>query len=140
MRRSSIRFAASGALAGVDHHDVDASCRGLAAALGKAGLLDACVAAADGDASTINSRKACLARETLAFHDGLADFAFAMQGLGSGAIGLAGSPELRRAFLPKARSGEWLAAFALSEKDAGSDVAAMTCSAERSWRRLCAQW
>ena len=124
-------FAASGALAGVDHHDVDASCRSLAAALGKAGLLDACVAAADGDASTIDSRKACLARETLAFHDGLADFAFAMQGLGSGAIGLAGSPELRRAFLPKARSGEWLAAFALSEKDAGSDVAAMTCSAER---------
>ena len=123
-------FAASGALAGVDHHDVDASCRSLAAALGKAGLLDACVAAADGDASTINSRKACLARETLAFHDGLADFAFAMQGLGSGAIGLAGSPELRRAFLPKTRSGEWLAAFALSEKDAGSDVAAMTCSAE----------
>ena len=86
---------------------------------------------ADGDASTIDSRKACLARETLAFHDGLADFAFAMQGLGSGAIGLAGSPELRRAFLPKMRSGEWLAAFALSEKDAGSDVAAMTCAAER---------
>ena len=125
------RFAASGALSKVDHHDVDASCRGLAAALGKAGLLDACVAAADGDASTIDSRKACLARETLAFHDGLADFAFAMQGLGSGAIGLAGSPELRRAILPKTRSGEWLAAFALSEKDAGSDVAAMTCAAER---------
>ena len=115
----------------MDHHDVDASCRSLAAALGKAGLLDACVAADDdGDASTIDSRKACLARETLAFHDGLADFAFAMQGLGSGAIGLAGSPELRRAFLPKVRSGEWLAAFALSEKDAGSDVAAMTCAAE----------
>ncbi len=125
-------FVASGALADVDHHDVDASCRSLAAALGKAGLLDACVAAADGDASTIDSRKACLARETLAFHDGLADFAFAMQGLGSGAIGLAGSPELRRVFLPKVRSGEWLAAFALSEKDAGSDVAAMTCSAERA--------
>ena len=131
MRRSSTRSPLPGALAGMDHHDVDASCRSLAAALGKAGLLDACVAAADGDASTIDSRKACLARETLAFHDGLADFAFAMQGLGSGAIGLAGSPELRRAFLPKARSGEWLAAFALSEKDAGSDVAAMTCSAER---------
>jgi acyl-CoA dehydrogenase len=112
------RFAASEALSKVDHHDVDGSCRTLAAALGEAGLLDACVAAADGDASTIDSRKACLARETLAFHDGLADFAFAMQGLGSGAIGLAGSPELRRAFLPKARSGEWLAAFALSEKPA----------------------
>ena len=126
------RFAASGALAEVDHRNVDASCRGLAAALGQAGLLDACVAEPDGDASTIDSRKACLARETLAFHDGLADFAFAMQGLGSGAIGVAGSPELRRTILPRVRSGEWLAAFALSEKDAGSDVAAMACSAERA--------
>ncbi len=125
------RFAASGALSDVDHHDVDASCRSLAAALGQAGLLDACVAAVDGDASTIDSRKACLARETLAFHDGLADFAFAMQGLGSGAIAIAGSSELRRAFLPRVRSGQWLAAFALSEKEAGSDVASMACSAER---------
>ena len=58
-------------------------------------------------------------------------FAFAMQGLGSGAIAIAGSPELRAAILPKARSGEWLAAFALSEKHAGSDVAAMTCSARQ---------
>jgi len=94
-------------------------------------LLDACVAAPDGDASTIDSRKACLARETLAWHDGLADFAFAMQGLGSGAIGLAGSPAIRRAVLPKVRAGQWLSAFALSEKDAGSDVAAMTCAARR---------
>jgi acyl-CoA dehydrogenase len=124
-------FAASGALANVDHRDVDGSCRKLAAALGEAGLLDACVAAPGGDSATIDSRKACLARETLAFHDGLADFAFAMQGLGSGAIGVAGSAELRRAFLPKTRSGEWLAAFALSEKNAGSDVASMTCSATR---------
>ncbi len=126
------RFAASGALAGVDHRNVDASCRALAASLGQAGLLDACVAEPDGDASTVDSRKACLARETLAFHDGLADFAFAMQGLGSGAVGVAGSPELRRTILPRVRSGEWLAAFALSEKDAGSDVAAMACSAERA--------
>ena len=125
------RFVATGALSGVNHHDVDGSCRALAAALGRAGLLDACVAAPDGDASTIDSRKACLARETLAFHDGLADFAFAMQGLGAGAVGLAGSPELRRTILPRVRSGEWLAAFALSEKDAGSDVAALACSAER---------
>jgi acyl-CoA dehydrogenase len=126
------RFAASGALSKVDHHEVDASCRMLAAALGRSDLLEACVGAADGDASTIDSRKACLARETLAFHNGLADFAFAMQGLGSGAIGLAGSPELRRQILPKTRSGEWLSAFALSEKEAGSDVAAMTCSAARN--------
>ena len=125
------RFAASGALSSVDHRNVDASCRTLAAALGETGLLDACVAAPIGDAATIDSRKACLARETLAFHDGLADFAFAMQGLGSGAIGVAGSSDIRRAILPKVRAGEWLAAFALSEKDAGSDVASMTCSAVR---------
>src|SRR5579863_3933921 len=70
-------FAASGALAAIDHSDVDGACRKIAAALGEAGLLDACVAEAGGDASTIDSRKACLARETLAWHDGLADFAFA---------------------------------------------------------------
>jgi acyl-CoA dehydrogenase len=124
-------FAVSGAMAEIDHSDVDDACRKIAAALGEAGLLDACVAAPDGDASTIDSRKACLARETLAWHDGLADFAFAMQGLGSGAIGLAGSPATRRAVLPKVRAGRWLAAFALSEKDAGSDVAAMSCAARR---------
>ncbi len=83
----------------------------------------------DGDADGIDSRSACLARETLAWRDGLADFAFAMQGLGSGAIAIAGSPELKRAVLPKTRSGQWLSAFALSEKDAGSDVAAMTATA-----------
>ena len=124
-------FVASGALADADHHDVDATCRTMAQRLGEAGLLDACVAEAEGTAESIDSRKACLARETLAWHDGLADFAFAMQGLGSGVIGLAGSPEMRRAILPKARSGAWLAAFALSEKDAGSDVAAMATTAQR---------
>ena len=65
----------------------------------------AAVASPEGDASGINSRSACLARETLAWRDGLADFAFAMQGLGSGAIAIAGSPELKRAVLPKTRSG-----------------------------------
>lgn len=124
-------FAAAGAMAGVDHHDVDAACRRLARQLGEAGLLDACVADPEGNAETIDSRKACLARETLAWHDGLADFAFAMQGLGSGPIGLAGTPEQRRHVLPKTRSGAWLAAFALSEKDAGSDVAALAASARR---------
>lgn len=122
-------FIASDALASVDHHEVDASCRKLVRALGQAGLLEAAVAPADGDASHIDSRSACLARETLAWRDGLADFAFAMQGLGSGAVAIAGSPELRATVLPKTRSGEWLAAFALSEKEAGSDVAAMACSA-----------
>jgi acyl-CoA dehydrogenase len=90
----------------IDHADVDGACRKIAAALGDAGLLDACVAAPEGDASTIDSRKACLARETLAWHDGLADFAFAMQGLGSGAIGLEGSPAIRRAVLLEVRAGQ----------------------------------
>jgi len=123
------RFVASEALADVDHDDVDSACRELVRALGQSGLLDAAVAPADGDASRIDSRAVCLARETLAWRDGLADFAFAMQGLGSGAIAIAGSREMRALVLPKARSGEWLAAFALSEKEAGSDVAAMSCAA-----------
>jgi acyl-CoA dehydrogenase len=123
------RFATSGAIAGIDHADVDGSCRKLARALGQAGLLDAAVAPPGGDASAIDSRSVCLARETLAFHDGLADFAFAMQGLGSGAVAIAGSNEQRGLVLPKVCSGEWLAAFALSEKEAGSDVAAMACAA-----------
>jgi acyl-CoA dehydrogenase len=122
-------FAASGAIARIDHHDVDAACRALVQALGQAGLLEAAVAGAAPDAPPIDSRMVCLARETLAWHDGLADFAFAMQGLGTGAIALSGSPDLRAAVLPKVRSGAWLAAFALSEKDAGSDVAAMRCAA-----------
>jgi alkylation response protein AidB-like acyl-CoA dehydrogenase len=125
-------FASDGALAGIDHHNVDASCRRLALALGDAGLLRHCVPAAFGGASeAIDSRALCLLRESLAYHDGLADFAFAMQGLGTGAISLAGTDAIRRAVLPKVAKGEWLAAFALSEPDAGSDVAAMQCAARR---------
>ncbi len=123
------RFVDSAAVEDIDHDKVDEACRKLVRALGEAGLLKAAVPSAEGDASAIDSRAVCLSRETLARRDGLADFAFAMQGLGSGAIAIAGSAELRAAVLPKARSGEWLAAFALSEKQAGSDVAAMTCSA-----------
>ena len=122
-------FVAGGGLAGLDHADVDGTCRTLVARLGAAGLLDAAVPAPDEDGASIRSRQICLARETLAWHDGLADFAFAMQGLGTGAIALSGSDDLKRAVLPKVRSGAWLAAFALSEKDAGSDVAAMACAA-----------
>lgn len=121
-------FAKSGVMASIDHADVDGACRKLVKALGEAGLLTAATGASDSE-PLIDSRMVCLARETLAWHDGLADFAFAMQGLGTGAIGLSGSPELRAAVLPKVRSGDWLAAFALSEKDAGSDVAAMSCAA-----------
>lgn len=123
------RFAASGALSSIDHSDVDVACRRIVRTLGEAGLLDAATGA--GGETPIDSRAACLTRETLAWHDGLADFAFAMQGLGTGAIGLSGTEELRRRVLPKARSGEWLSAFALSEKEAGSDVAAMACAARR---------
>ncbi len=123
------RFVRSGAIGEIDHSDVDGACRKLVRAMGEAGLLDCAVAAPDGDATTIDSRSICLSREALAYADGLADFAFAMQGLGSGAIALGGSAELRKAVLPKVRSGEWLSAFALSEKEAGSDVAAMSCTA-----------
>jgi len=122
-------FVSAGAIDGIDHGDVDNACRKLVRALGAAKLLDCAVATPDGDLTAIDSRSICLARESLAYADGLADFAFAMQGLGSGAIALAGSPALRSAVLPKVRSGEWLAAFALSEKEAGSDVAAMACAA-----------
>jgi acyl-CoA dehydrogenase len=120
-------FAASGALAAVDHHNVDKACRQLVTLFGDAGLLG--IATGNAGKTAIDSRSVCLARETLAWHDGLADFAFAMQGLGTGAIGLSGSEELKAAVLPKVTSGEWLSAFALSEKEAGSDVAAMACAA-----------
>ncbi|EHP44594.1 putative acyl-CoA dehydrogenase [Cupriavidus basilensis OR16] len=125
-------FADSGALDDVDHHQVDASCRRLVAQLGKAGLLRACVPAAYGGlAPEIESRRLALAREALAYRDGLADFSFAMQGLGSGPISLAGSEALKAEVLPKVLRGELIPAFALSEKDAGSDVGAMSCSARR---------
>jgi acyl-CoA dehydrogenase len=123
-------FAASGALDGLDHHDTDATCRTIVRRMGAAGLLRACVPQAYGGlADPIESRRICLARETLAYHDGLADFTFAMQGLGTGTISLAGSETLKARILPKVANGETIAAFALSEADAGSDVAAMRCAA-----------
>lgn len=123
------RFAASGALTGIDHDDTDHACRSLVKALGSAGLLDA--ATGRGGEEPIDSRAVCLTRETLAWHDGLADFAFAMQGLGTGAIGLVGSDALKALVLPKVQAGDWISAFALSESEAGSDVAAMRCAARR---------
>ena len=109
---------------------VDATCRSLVRDLGSAGLTRYCVRAADGGVlADFDARAICLLRETLAWWDGLADFAFAMQGLGSGAMSLAGAPALRARYLPRVARGEAVAAFALSEPEAGSDVAAMTCSA-----------
>jgi acyl-CoA dehydrogenase len=112
-------------------HDLDATCRQLVKQLGDAGWLKHAVAGRDfgGAGETIDTRTICLARETLARHSGLADFAFAMQGLGSGAISLAGTAAQKSRWLPKVASGEALAAFALSEPEAGSDVAAMRCAA-----------
>ncbi len=125
-------FVANGGLGDVDHGDADAACRQLVAALGKAGLLRHCVPKAFGGVSeAIDSRALCLLRETLAYADGLADFALAMQGLGTGAISLSGSEALKEKVLPKVARGEWISAFALSEPDAGSDVAAMACAARR---------
>jgi len=114
----------------VDHQDTDAACREWVRRLGDAGVLRACVPGALGGArDALDSRALVVARETLAYHDGLADFAFAMQGLGSGAITLAGSPALQREWLPRVARGEAIAAFALSEPEAGSDVGAMQCAA-----------
>jgi acyl-CoA dehydrogenase len=118
--------------AGIDHSDTDAACRAWVRALGEAGWLRYAVPASHGGAlPVLESRALCLLRETLARHDGLADFAFAMQGLGSGPITLAGSEALRTQWLPKVARGEAIAAFALSEPDAGSDVAAMSTRARR---------
>jgi len=111
--------------------DVDDICRGLVADLGNAGILKHTVPAAWGGASdTLDVRSIALCREALAYHSGLADFAFAMQGLGSGALSLFGSEPQRSRFLPMVAAGQAIAAFALSEADAGSDVAAMATTAE----------
>jgi acyl-CoA dehydrogenase len=122
--------------AGLHGHDesrdaIDKECVSLVKALGQGGWLKPAIAgkAHGGASEVIDTRTICLLREELAWHHGLADFAFAMQGLGSGAISLKGTPEQQAAYLPRVASGSALAAFALSEPDAGSDVAAMQCSA-----------
>ncbi|WP_029000021.1 acyl-CoA dehydrogenase family protein [Azohydromonas australica] len=111
--------------------DVDAQCRALVRALGEAGWLAHAVGgrAWGGARDVIDTRALCLLRETLARHHGLADFAFAMQGLGSGAITLAGTEAQKARWLPEVVAGRAIAAFALSEPEAGSDVAAMSCAA-----------
>ena len=110
--------------------DVDEECRSLVRSLGAGGWLKHAVGGKPHGASdAIDTRAICLIRETLARHSGLADFAFAMQGLGSGAISLQGTPEQRERYLARVVRGEAIAAFALSEPQAGSDVAAMQCNA-----------
>jgi acyl-CoA dehydrogenase len=113
---------------GADHGPaMDETTRKLVRALGKEGFLAACVpASCGGRTEALDVRTICLAREILARHEGLADFAFAMQGLGSAAITLFGTPEQQRRYLPAVGRGEAIAAFALSEPDAGSDPGAMT--------------
>jgi acyl-CoA dehydrogenase len=122
-------------LAGLPHETgttegLDEACRARVRALGEAGFLRACVPAAHGGLhETLDVRTLCLSREILGWHDGLADFAFAMQGLGTGSISLYGSEALKARYLPPVARGEAIAAFALSEKEAGSDVAAMATAA-----------
>jgi alkylation response protein AidB-like acyl-CoA dehydrogenase len=111
---------------------VDAHCIGLVRKLGAAGLLRYCVRSDHGGAAAdFDVRSIAIVRESLARFDGLADFAFAMQGLGSGALTLAGTALLQEKYLPRVARGEALAAFALSEAEAGSDVAGMQCGARR---------
>src|SRR5215471_14701419 len=120
-----------------DRCDVDQTCRSLVRALGNAGWLRTVVPASYGGWSPqIDLRKLCLAREILAYQSGLADFAFAMQGLGSGPISLFGSDALKKKYLPKVASGEMIAAFAISEPDAGSDVRSMQTMARREGDRF----
>ncbi|WP_300587738.1 acyl-CoA dehydrogenase family protein [Marivita sp.] len=111
----------------IDHGDTDAACRALVAQLGAAGLLQP----TSSDDGKFDLRTLCLARETLARHDGLADFAFAMQGLGTGAITLFGTEAQKAQWLPKTRAGEAIAAFALTEPGSGSDVANSAMTATR---------
>ncbi|HET7231956.1 MAG TPA: acyl-CoA dehydrogenase family protein [Longimicrobium sp.] len=111
---------------------VDDACRGLVRALAEGGWLRYSVPAPYGGAlERLDVRSLCIARETLAYASGLADFAFAMQGLGSGPISLFGSDDQKRRWLPSVAAGETIAAFAISEADAGSDVMAMTTVARR---------
>ena len=116
----------------IDHADVDSCCRNLVRSLGDAGWLKAVVPAAYGGLSEkIDVRTLCLAREILAWNDSLADFAFAMQGLGTGSISLYGSDAIKAKYLPPVRAGRHLAAFALSEPEAGSDVGALATTASK---------
>ena len=111
---------------------LDARCRDIAARLGEAGFLRLAVPKPYGDDATLDARSLCLMRETLARHEPLADFVYAMQVLGSAPISLFGRKEQKEAWLKDVAAGRKIAAFALSEKEAGSDIAAMSMRAEQS--------
>ena len=119
---------AEATLGGLDHSDVDGACRWLVRRLGEAGWLQHTGAEAG---AVLDVRSLCLIRETLARHDGLADFSFAMQGLGTGALSLFGTVEQQQAWLPDTRTGKAISAFALTEPQSGSDVANSTMMATR---------
>jgi acyl-CoA dehydrogenase len=122
---------ADATLPALPHADVDAACRARVKALGEAGFLKAVVPSQFGGLHpNLDVRTLCLAREILAFRDGLADFCFAMQGLGTGSITLFGGDDLKARYLPRVRDGRAIAAFALSEPEAGSDVAALATTAQ----------
>ncbi len=112
---------------------VDNACRKLVRQLGEGGWLKYAIGgtAYGASADSIDTRAVCLIRETLARHSGLADFAFAMQGLGSGAISIFGNHEQKERYLPCVAKGTAIAAFAISEPDAGSDVSALQCAARK---------
>jgi acyl-CoA dehydrogenase len=121
-------------IVGTDHSQaaVDAACRKLVKALGDAGWLKYAVPSPyGGHFPQLDVRSLAIIRETLGYYAGLADFAFAMQGLGSGSIALFGSTEQKQHYLPKVGAGAQIAAFALSEPEGGSDVAGMRCAARR---------
>lgn len=113
----------------IDHTDIDTTCQSLVKELGEAGWLEHCAIDPTNDQSKLDVRSLCIIRETLARHDGLADFSFAMQGLGTGAISLFGTPEQKQEWLPKTRTGNAISAFALTEPKSGSDVANSTMTA-----------
>ncbi len=118
-------------LAGIDHGDTDAACRELVSRLGRDGWLEHSAVDPANAYSKLDVRTLCLIRETLGRHDGLADFSFAMQGLGTGAIQLFGTQQQKEQWLPLTRSGKAISAFALSEPKSGSDVANIEASARR---------
>ena len=132
LARSVEAWAAQELAPGDDPGDLDGRCRRHVRALGDAGWLRHVVPAAYGGArERVDVRSLCVIRETLARHDPLAEFCFALQGLGTGPVSLYGTEALRARYLPDVAAGRRIAAFALSEQNAGSDVSAMSTTARR---------